>query len=289
MLFTLVFVVIFGVAGLTVDVGMVYLNQAKLQAAVDAGALAGAQTLAQGNSATTAQATAKTVAAENVSNAQFNPILSGNKMTVTANEKAPTYFAQLFGVHNWNISTTATAAYSPIVSAKGIMPFGVTATAVQDAEQNPSTEVSLTASNQSAGNWGYLSIGGNGANTLASNIQNGSPGTFKVGDSITTKPGKNTGPVASAIQSRIDADSGVAACSSYSTATESCNRVVTVPVMDGFSNGRSSVTVEGVAEFYLEPYNGGIWGYFIKALGNGDINLNSPPQDFGADAVKLIQ
>lgn len=286
-LFAIMFCVLCGIAGFSIDVGNVYLQKIKLQNAVDAGALAGAQSLQAGNTIYTVQAAAQDLAEKNVQNGNYNSVVQGNQVTVTSQKQVPAFFAKLFGYDYFNVTTTAAAAYGPIISSSDIVPIGVTAEAIESAA--PGEEISFTGNSWSAGNWGYLDIDGNGGSVLGTNIQNGVSGTFKVGDSILTKPGKTTGPVDKAIQYRIDEDSISQICSSYTTATEACQRVVTVPIVDGYSNGRSTVTVDGFAEFYLEPYNSGVCGYFIKRLGDGAMNTDPTAQDFGADTVKLIR
>ena len=126
-----------GMSAFVVDVGYAYYGKKKLQATIDAAALAGAQDLPN---ATTAVVSATTYANKNKP-AELNGTVNGQpQMTVTASAgctaktlldgtcvlgganqnslkisgtlKTTTYFAQLFGVDHFNVSATA-AACSP--------------------------------------------------------------------------------------------------------------------------------------------------------------------------------
>jgi hypothetical protein len=124
---TLVFVV--PLVGLAVDGGILYTVKAKLQTAVDAGALAGARTLSRGNDSTTQANNAISVAEEyvllNFPNGYFNiaaPVFTANQVTadttsvnhqrtvsVTASVTAPLYFLRYLGNNSTTVSATATA------------------------------------------------------------------------------------------------------------------------------------------------------------------------------------
>lgn len=296
-LFAFVLVILLGAAGAAVDIGYVDLKKQSLQSAVDAGALAGAQSLALGTATSSAQTTAQNVAADNVSTAAYHPVASGNQMTVTGSETVRSYFARVFGVSHFSIAATASAAYGPIRSAGGVVPIGVAKSAVQAAEQNPNTQVSLTDP-QSPGNWGFLRIDGNGAIVVEDGIKYGSKSPVTYQEQIEPKPGVNSQDVQDAIAYRIDPVRNPSGdpvgsppgCSSYTTATTACARVVMLPVVEGYGNGSStSVTVDGFAEFYISGYNGSgsIVGYYIKTVSPGEINTSSTALNFGVESAVL--
>lgn len=303
-LFALMLVVLLGATGVAVDVATVYLQKTNLQSAVDAGALAGAQAMAEGNSSSTALSTARNVSLNNVHSAAYNPATSGNRVTVTGQEGVPTFFARILGVNSMQVSASGTAAFGPVQSATGVMPFGISSQTLATTQKD--TVVSLTGSEVSAGNWGYLDLprngapvcstypgegggDGNGASALDVNVACGTPGTYSIGEQVSTKPGVNTSHLANDIQSRIDSNSS-AVCNDATTATEACPRVVTIPVVDGFGNGKSNVSIVGFAVFYLYPYDkgqGGIQGEFLQKVSIGVI-AGSSDSNYGATAVSLI-
>jgi Flp pilus assembly protein TadG len=275
--FVLFLVVLVGMAAVAIDVGNVYLHQAKLQAAVDAGALAGARDLEQGDAASQAQTVADQLATTNVADGSYTATASGVQVSMTGKETVPTFLAGLFGIKDWHITVNATANYLPLYGASGIMPFAVTQNTINSATPGSGTQVALTVNSESAGNWGYLALNGTGASVLDNNIMYGATGNFYVGESLATKTGKNVGPVSSAIDYRINEDSSISGCGSYTTAQGGCPGVVTVPIVEGFGNGTSSpVTVLGFAEFYLAGYDNGAVGYFITTLTNGSGSTKAP-------------
>src|ERR1051326_2951482 len=109
-----------GFVGLATDVGMLYFNKGRMQAAADSAALAGAQEVLRGNSSSITSA-AQTEAAANgyttgVNGATVtvnNPPLSGNHVAdalfveaiVARNE--PTFFMRALGINSVNVSARA--------------------------------------------------------------------------------------------------------------------------------------------------------------------------------------
>jgi VWA domain-containing protein/putative Flp pilus-assembly TadE/G-like protein len=127
-----------GCVGLAVDVGTIYLIKARLSAAADAAALAAgrsvnlADTVAQAT--TNAANTANQIFASNFPAGYFNSLgaptvtptfteetdNNGNPsgtldIKVTASVSAPTYFMNVFNVHNINVAATATATRRGLV------------------------------------------------------------------------------------------------------------------------------------------------------------------------------
>jgi Flp pilus assembly protein TadG len=285
--FVLFLFVLVGMAAVAIDVGNVYFQQARLQAAVDAGALAGAKALANGDTQSQAQTAAEQLATTNVAGGNYTATAGEQQVSITGTETVPTFLAGLFGIKDWHLNVNAAADIESTNQTTGIMPFGVTKQTIEDAQAGSGTEVPLTANTESAGNWGYLSINGTGSQQVKTNIENGATGTFSIGQSIQTETGVETGPVGQAIDYRISEDSSNPSCASYSTATGACHRVVIVPIVQGFSNGTSApVTVVGFAEFYLQNYQAGVYGYFIKTLSTGSGSTQAPP--FGAEILGLI-
>jgi Flp pilus assembly protein TadG len=137
-LFVTMLVTIVGAAGLAVDVGTIYMIKSRLSAAVDAAALAAGRSVNLANSVAQATTNATTMAnqffAANFPTGYFNTIgaptvnpsfaqetdANGNPtgvldVTVTASVQAPTYFMNVFGVHNVTVSNSGTASRRGVV------------------------------------------------------------------------------------------------------------------------------------------------------------------------------
>ncbi|MCY0878476.1 MAG: pilus assembly protein TadG-related protein [Firmicutes bacterium] len=107
--------VIIGMAGLSITVGTIYLSETRLQNAVDAAALAGAQEMALGNASAVASqaslvtendpaATSATVTAETT---LFDTVVASATATI------PGSFASLFGHKTFTLHAQAVAQYGP--------------------------------------------------------------------------------------------------------------------------------------------------------------------------------
>ena len=132
----LIFVI--GCVGLAVDVGTIYMIKARLSSAVDAAALAGGRSVNFANTVATAtdnfSTTANQFFSANFPTGYFNSLgtptvtpsfsqesdANGNPsgvldFKVTASVTAPTYFMNVFGVHNINVASTGTASRRGLV------------------------------------------------------------------------------------------------------------------------------------------------------------------------------
>ena len=121
----LALVALLGVAAFSIDVGYAYYAKRQLQSATDAAALAGAQDLPN---ATTAIATATNYAQDNTpANLSFNftytttctatailatgcvATVNPNQLTVAGTASTNTWFAKIFGINHFDVSTHANA------------------------------------------------------------------------------------------------------------------------------------------------------------------------------------
>jgi Flp pilus assembly protein TadG len=121
----LALVALLGIAAFAIDVGYAYYAKRQLQSATDAAALAGAQDLPN---ATTAVSTATSYASANTpSNLAFNftyvtsctatavvatgctASVNPNQLTVNGTASTNTWFARIFGINQFNVSTHANA------------------------------------------------------------------------------------------------------------------------------------------------------------------------------------
>jgi hypothetical protein len=105
---------ILGAASFAIDLGWIYLNATRLQAAADSAALAGVVNLP--GFPATAEADATTAAANN----GFNPagaatltdaVLADNRYQVTLEAEIPTFFLPILGFDSMNATRTAVAEY----------------------------------------------------------------------------------------------------------------------------------------------------------------------------------
>ncbi|QFT88467.1 hypothetical protein FIU87_07420 [Bacillus sp. THAF10] len=282
-----------GLCGVVIDGGRLYHQKGELQKAIDAAALAGAQQLGKGQ--TEIKNTAIEMAAKN------GITVAASEITVTSWYVAiyktvpkEMTFAKVFGFSSVDVFAK-TKAYKD--SSKGlakhsqVLPVGIPAT---KAVPNKLHTLHFTPASGSEGpqqgNFGFLAIGGRGADVLEENIVNGIEG--EVNTIVTTEPGLKWGKVRSGFQTRIANDQGKAHCQSHSTATKDCSRVAIVPVVEsyGVANGRSQVKIIGFAAYWIaevEP-NGAeksVKGYFVNMVTSGV--FRHEVKNYGISRIKL--
>ncbi len=120
-LVTLLGIVILGLTGLVVDMGIAYVNKAQISRAVDAGSLAGARSLRQGEDVAQSQALAlaeingASPATGALVDVQFGTNAEGEAtVSVSASRVMPTIFLRALGVNELPISSGAMAAVPPV-------------------------------------------------------------------------------------------------------------------------------------------------------------------------------
>jgi hypothetical protein len=201
-------------ATLTVDVGSWVLEKRKLQAAVDAAALAGASHLPAGFSV--AQTSAGSYFAKNtpigtatVSNTSTYTTNDSVKVAATAHVQS--FFAGVFGHTSTTINVSATASVRTVTSyasTGNVMPFGVMKddfhlgtqyTLYSDADGSPhngALSLDLVSGN--------VCVQASGANDIRNTV-NGTQSACKltVGDTLDAKPGQNAGPVSDGLNTRM--------------------------------------------------------------------------------------
>lgn len=118
-LICLMFVILCGFVGVTIDVGYGMLQKRRLQASVDLGLISGARALPD---ATTAASVADGYVRENF-RAQTDQVVNvttstscmvagcakNDRLALTATTTTPTFFAKLFGVPTWSVRATGAA------------------------------------------------------------------------------------------------------------------------------------------------------------------------------------
>ncbi|MFP5112715.1 pilus assembly protein TadG-related protein [Bacillaceae bacterium C204] len=279
-------VALLGVTALAIDGGRLYSEKSKLQKALDAAVLAGAQGLTSG------EAQAIEIAQE-VSQKNGFPLteddlsLTSDSIRATKQINVPLTFARVLGMNNTDVNAKAKAIIAPLKKGYGIAPIAVDYNSVPDV-----TELNCGNTGAHHGNCGFLDIDGNGADGLADGIKNGT--TFEIGTEIAeTEPGGKVGPVQDAIQYLIDSDKDKPQCQSLSTADNSCARLITIVVIDTWENadGKSTVKVVGLAAYWIEKLEGKrIIGHFKDwVVASGETGSGTEIGDYNLFGVKLVE
>lgn len=305
-------IVFLGMTALVLDSGQQYITKSRLQNAVDAAALAGAQDLVFADDGVTATATATTYLDENgiilpevgVENPDDISITFNNpdytEITVTATRDVSFRFAPIFGnddkyKHN-TIGASAKVAVYPIKSTTGVLPIGIRQDSFKLGEP-----IKVYTETNSPGNFGWVDLDGDpggGANAITEWVANGYEGELSVDDTIYSEPGKMQNAVEELNKKIRDCD---ASCT-YGNIEPNCPRLVIVPIIDDWPlpGGSGNVTIVGFAQLLLpetevdwvdSPYGNGkilsLTGTFVGGITSGSVDPSQ--QDFGLKGVRLIQ
>jgi Flp pilus assembly protein TadG len=234
-------------AALALDVGHATLNESRLQNAVDAAALAAAKILDDTKSTTLATTEAFTAFGNNANStgdqelasayangngsisitvqysATLPPFTVGSPVgpyvrVIASGFRRPTWFATLAGISQVSLSASAVAGPSPsIYQSCNLVPMMVCGNAAAGAAANwgytvnAPTVMKLAAPGGGTvgpGNFQLIQLGGSGANVVRQNLAGGYNGCLTLGNSITTQPGNETGPVADGLDTRFGDYSG---------------------------------------------------------------------------------
>lgn len=227
-------------AALALDVGHTTLNKARLQNAVDAAALAAAKILDETHSTviSTTEASVAFAANANASGDQelANAYANGNgsiSLTVQYSStlppftpgspggpyvrvsatgfSRPTWFAQLAGITQTTVASTAVAGPSPTINtACDIVPLVICGTpGVNNYGYSIDQPVVLkqsapgSPSEVGPGNFQLIQLGGSGANIVRQNLAGTYSGCASTGGNVQTQPGNEAGPTAQGINTRF--------------------------------------------------------------------------------------
>lgn len=131
-LLVLFVVSLLGVAGLVIDVGGWYLGKQQVQAAADAGALAGASQLPVGwsyaQTAAQGEYSKNGMGGDSDTVANTSDLVANDSVTVVASRVAPGYFSRLFGFSGITLRASAQATIESVVGYKStgnVMPWGI--------------------------------------------------------------------------------------------------------------------------------------------------------------------
>ncbi|WP_162200618.1 TadE/TadG family type IV pilus assembly protein [Mesobacillus campisalis] len=295
----LAMVALLGFTAIVIDGGRLYTEKSKLQKALDAAVLAGAHGLVVND--VQAKTIAKDVSVKNGYDLESSEIDAVVKNYIEAEKtvQVPMTFAKVLNFNTVPVTARAKAIVSPLKTGIGIAPIAVEASMVPNGtdlicKKEPLTDDTSSSNgnsgnngnngnnggpNHSSGNCGFLQLDGPGASSLASALVNG--GTFTVDQEYaTTEPGGMWGQVDTAVKTLIqqDIDAGRTYCSDFSTADNSCSRVINVVVIEKWdAEGRDQVKVVGFAAYWIEGFflQGGpdkyLRGRFISSISKGEI------------------
>jgi Flp pilus assembly protein TadG len=292
-------VMLMGMAALVLDVGNWFRDKRRLQGAVDAAALAGAQQLPDDPSGAQAQALSYAnrnggdVAGANiVVTTQYMP---NDTITVDGRRNDPGIFSRVIGVPGADITAHAKALVGPPAQALHVAPMVVYCDhpLIQNCNNNHTPQFNVhTDMNYdpmgAPGAFGMLDLDGEsgaiGSSTEAAWIETGFDKYLGLGKYL-SDPGAKFGSqnVQSALDDRI-------------------NTVLLFPVFKTLTGGGSNAEYDiiGWIGFYLQSYdvhgnNATLHGYFTTYIAEGILSHHAPGSGgvpssfFGVESIQLIE
>lgn len=264
-------VVMLGFTALVLDVGMIFVEKARLDQALDAAALAGAQDLPLGIDKATQSA--QTYIALNqiaISDVQVEIIDGEKTIKVSGKKRVNHFFAPIFSIEQTVVNSYSKA----IIGPAGKVTNGLRPLAISDYPMVYGEQVTLKegAGDGTTGNYGAVSFGPTGASEFENYLLYGYTGSLSVGDWIQTEPGNMAGAV-SALSSNLSTD-----YSTFDNYTAISKRLWTIPIVDTLDvTGRKDVKIIGFAQFFVESAKkvsgeAEIKGRFIKYVATGDMD-----------------
>ncbi len=278
--------ILVGFAAIGVDVGRMYIVRERIYSAADAAALAGVQFLPYDPDeavATAVEFLAKNGMAAGATSVTIDPG-NGRKLRVQVGLNVEMTFARVLGIGQLQVTGLSSAERLNATAVSHVVPLSVS------RDQNFSYGSLMTlkkgpGGQVSPGNFGALALGGSGASQYRENLQYGYAEWISIGDWLRTEPGNMAGPTRTAVEYRI----GLDPYATFDQVDRNSPRLVNIPVIDTYPNGRGEVQVVGFAVFFLEDSDGHgeLAGRFLRfdVLGRGD--LGAP--DYGAYITKLAR
>ncbi|KIL38368.1 hypothetical protein SD70_26880 [Gordoniibacillus kamchatkensis] len=275
-------------AAIALDGGAVFAARSHLQKTANAAVLSGATELTHTSSAVSAVIQTILRDHNEAASLQSSSIQLGQTVRVKLSKQVPLDFAGVLGRSAVTVEAEAAAQIAPMGGATGVAPLGID-DSIQ-LEYGKDYQLKVDQTGVSAGNFGILALGGNGAKTYEYNLMHGYGNEVDVGDIIDTQTGNIAGYTRSGVQYRIDQ-------SPYppgDTSHPDDPRIILVPTYkpyDYSSNQLKHIQVTGFAYFYISaPMSSkdtSITGQFIKKTGAGSIKPGA--LDKGAYAIRLIE
>lgn len=279
-----------GLMSLSVDAGLLYYEQIKLQNTVDSVALAATSKFHEGEDKMLEEAY-KYAELNGVDPEAVTVNISENlrRVEVTTSKAVDLYFAKILNKSSAEVTARACAAAGPISSIKGVRPFAVEK---QDFVYGQPYILKKGGGEGNTGNYGAIALGGKGASNYRNILIYGYNNILRIGDKIETEPGNMAGPTLDGIKSLLESDFNEHS-EDLSKLEINCPRLIKIPVVDSLDvNGRSTVTIIGFAAFFLDDVeeSGGqaeIRGRFVKIIGEGKIDESA--EEYGLFGVRLVE
>ncbi len=272
-----------GMTAMVADVGVAYVNRAKLGSAMDAAALAGACELP--HDIEEARVAARQYAEKNgVPDDELEIEISpdGESIYVSTTKKMPLFFGRLLSSEERNLAAASRARTGVVSAVKGVAPlavekknfvYGEKYLLKQGAEEDIFFEYE---SPYHTGFFGALALGGSGASLYEENLTHGFNEVLSIGDVVPTEMGNMSNPTKRAIDDRL----GRCTCScTAENFKKSCPRILLVPVyedVEGEKEKIKEIEIVGFAAFFVEEVQGQgnenqIFGYFVETTATGEI------------------
>lgn len=278
-------------AALVTDIGILAIEKAKLNNAVDAATLAAARAYVE------RPGTERTIAASYLEKNGFPDVefeldidSELNTLALTASKPVPYGLGRILGIDGATAQAMAQGSVLPVMGVNsGIRPF-----AIADMPLVIGAEYTLKegAGDGLTGNYGAIELGGAGAKTYLNNIVEGFDGRLMVGDEIDTEPGNMSGPTEEGVTSLIEECTHNPKCTPDAFEPE-CARLITIVIVDTLDvDGRSTVTITGFASFFLTGVDGVghesvVHGTFVRSVTSGETAIGQ--EDYGLYGVRLIK
>ncbi|AHF06872.1 TadE/TadG family type IV pilus assembly protein [Desulfitobacterium metallireducens] len=269
--------VLLGSCAMVADIGLLYVQKARLQNAVDSAALAGVQELP--GDTNRANQVAEDYASQNGVNNITTRIEANNfEIAVAGQKTVPTSFAKLWGINEEQISANSAAMMVPPSSLSGAVPLSIQE---QDFQYGALYTLKTGSGNQITGEiggqyygwFGPLDLTGGGASDYEASLTNNYQGSLSIGQFINTENGNMSGPTKRAVETRLASDTRVPP-NTFDNHDRNAPEIIYVPIVkfaNSDLNAVYQVQITGFAAFFLEGVSGNgtdsiITGRFIKTL-----------------------
>jgi hypothetical protein len=313
-------------AALSVDVGNVYVQRARVQEAGDSAAMASVVDWATG-------ATADVVADRARSFAQANGIPSNEVKTVrcgvweqasrtfieqstftssqvpavevTNQRVVPLQFGRAIGLSAMSPKTVSVAAVASAIGAAGVLPWAtcdsftpVKCATVSIQIKDSGEENACLGGGPFSGNFGQISLGGSGSSVYKNNIVTGYQNVLHVGDCIYTDPGVSWGPTKQGIDDRLKGVDPYVCTPTSPPPDKDGNpnndrRLGYIPVVESLDvSGKKASCITGFYTVSLDGYDNSsksVTVTFIDAYGGTEIDPTKPPAPGVLKAVGLVK
>ena len=296
-----------GSCALVVDLGVIYVNFARLQNTLDAAVLAGVQELP--TSTTKAQEVAQQYAQDNgVSQLSITFALHDLEMMVSAQKQVPAFFSRIWGLEEKTITASARARMIPPSSMTGVVPLSVKE---QDLIYGTKYFLKSGAGGDiNAGWFGALELNGPGAWDYQQFLTYGYSGNLSIGQVLEVEHGNMSGPTLTGIENRLAMDTRTPrnTIDDYDRNAPEIVYLPIIKILETSGNSVDQVQIVGFAAFFVEEVTGNgtesiIQGRFLRTIVpkgqttgsvanlqqiEAEMELGQLSSDYGLYAAKLL-